>query len=548
MDSTPVVRHFRQILIGPLQLASLPTSSGMQHPWDFLAQADSPWREVEDEFTADPQEFSERHYFEFVSFLPFVQRFLYGEADAQHTSAIGGKSPIRTFRHRKLARVRITLRADAAPVEFQVAHADLYFFHDVDIAILNIEIHADNLPLETALQTLDGFRRAYPTHWEKSQKSRHASRCPARVEFVSHDGGVLATSDFEQRDAYLSHVGQYRSPRLASHWQALLMPLTIAHGVPDVHQRSYKLIEDDRIPAMTYFALDDPGQLSRGDFVRMAFGTRRGQSATLPYGRRFLEDFETRYCYDRYWDQAENEAWTGARYLCTGAMFTVVGSHQDAQFIDSETGILGQFRHQLFLLGLIAHFHKAALRMMSDHLSAAVNRLNPTRADSVRVFQREVRHEQEVFLRFNHRYWFHEITNQLQARDLYHLWTTHLGNTALFSEVRQEVNDINQYLDSARAKKLADIGVRLGVVATFGFVGVFVTGFLGMNVFAFGEGSLEMRTTLLIGLFIFATALTFYTLSISKALANFLDALSSERLTWRQKYDALLAVWRKPHT
>jgi hypothetical protein len=369
-----------------------------------------------------------------------------------------------------------------------------------------------------------------------------------RVEFVSHDGSVLATSDFEQREAYLRHVGQYRSPRLASHWESLLMPLTIAHGAPDKRQLAYKLIEDDRIPAMTYLALDDPSRLSRGDFVRMAFGTRRGQSVGLPYATRFLEDFETRHCYDRYWDQAENEAWTGARYLCTGAMFTVVGSHRDAQFIDRDTGILGQFRHQLFLLGLIAHFHKAALRMMSDHLSAAVNRLDPTRIESVRLFQREVRHEQEVFLRFNHRYWFHEITNQLQARDLYQLWITHLGNDALFSEVRQEVNDINQYLDSARAKKLADIGVRLGVVATFGFVGVFVTGFLGMNVFAFGEGSLEMRTMLLIGLFILATGLTFYTLSISKALANFLDALSSERLTWRQKYDALLAVWRKPRT
>ena len=424
-----------------------------------------------------------------------------------------------------------------------MAHADLYFFHDADVAILNIEIHADDLPLETALQTLDGFRRAYPTHWEKSGR---ASRCPARVEFVSHDGSVLATSDFEQRDVYLSHVGQHRSPRLASHWQALLMPLTIAVGVPDTRQLAYKLIEDDRIPAMTYLALDDPLRLSRGDFVRMAFGTRRGQSATLPYGTRFLEDFETRYCYDRYWDQAESEAWTGARYLCTGAMFTVVGSHHDAQFIDRDTGILGQFRHQLFLLGLIAHFHKAALLVMSDHLSAAVNRLDPTSTDSVRLFQREVRHEQEVFLRFNHRYWFNEITNQLHARDLYKLWITHLGNDALFSEVRQEVNDINQYLDSARAKKLADIGVRLGVVATFGFVGVFVTGFLGMNVFAFGEGSLGMRTAVLIGVLIFTTVLTLYTLSISKALANFLDALSSERLTWRQKYDALLAVWRKP--
>jgi len=83
-------------------------------------------------------------------------------------------------------------------------------------------------------------------------------------------------------------------------------------------------------------------------------------------------------------------------------------------------------------------------------------------------------------------------------------------------------------------------------VATFGFIGVFVTGFFGMNIFAFGEGPVEWRIVILLGVFTLATALTFYTLTVSKGLANFLDALSSERLGWKQKLDALIAVWRKP--
>ena len=37
------------------------------------------WKEVVDEFTGDPTQFGERHYKEFVTFLPYVQRFLYGE-------------------------------------------------------------------------------------------------------------------------------------------------------------------------------------------------------------------------------------------------------------------------------------------------------------------------------------------------------------------------------------------------------------------------------------------------------------------------------------
>ena len=39
----------------------------------------SPWREVVDEYTGSADQFRERHYNEFVTFLPYVQRFLYAK-------------------------------------------------------------------------------------------------------------------------------------------------------------------------------------------------------------------------------------------------------------------------------------------------------------------------------------------------------------------------------------------------------------------------------------------------------------------------------------
>ena len=48
----------------------------------------SPWREVVDEYTGGSDAFHERHYNEFVSFLPYVQQFLYGEGRARR-SGIG---------------------------------------------------------------------------------------------------------------------------------------------------------------------------------------------------------------------------------------------------------------------------------------------------------------------------------------------------------------------------------------------------------------------------------------------------------------------------
>src|SRR5712692_184721 len=93
----------------------------------------------------------------------------------------------------------------------------------------------------------------------------------------------------------------------------------------------------------------------------------------------------------------------------------MIGSAGEPYFIDLEAGLLGHFRHQYFLLGLIAHFHKAALLILSERLSVAVGKLDLRNESSVRSFSRDVRYNLEVFLRFSHRYWFHEISNQPQA-------------------------------------------------------------------------------------------------------------------------------------
>ena len=54
--------------------------SQVHHHWELLEKdAGRIWKEVDDGFCADPDGFKERHYREFVTFLPFVQRILYGE-------------------------------------------------------------------------------------------------------------------------------------------------------------------------------------------------------------------------------------------------------------------------------------------------------------------------------------------------------------------------------------------------------------------------------------------------------------------------------------
>ena len=88
--------------------------------------------------------------------------------------------------------------------------------------------------------------------------------------------------------------------------------------------------------------------------------------------------------------------------------------------------MLAQFRHQHFLLFLIAHFQKAALLMFSDRLAEALKHLDIADPDSIRRFKRAIRESFAGFLGFTHRYWFHEVSEQAQARALFRLCTTHL--------------------------------------------------------------------------------------------------------------------------
>src|SRR4029077_1691528 len=125
-------------------------------------------------------------------------------------------------------------------------------------------------------------------------------------------------------------------------------------------------------------------------------------------------------------------------------------------------------RHQYFLLALIAHFHHAALLMLSDRMVLAVSRLDVDDGESVERFRLHMRQTTEIFLRFNHRYWFHHVSKQPLAKDLFRLWSSQLGNDALFQEVRDEMLDMGQYLESDASRRQSDIVLRLTVVTILG--------------------------------------------------------------------------------
>ncbi|HKA42215.1 MAG TPA: hypothetical protein VKF40_09525 [Burkholderiales bacterium] len=538
-----LVRKFRQILLWPVQLVPAHEDEPIRKHWELLQRTDDhPWREVDDEFTGDPRLFQERHYHEFVTFLPSVQRFLYGDELGRARTGGYGESPMRVFRRRDVAQVRVWYANDAVPAVFDVAHIDLYFFYDLDIAILVVEIFADDVRLSRTMDTLFCLGRAYPAFWNRDGS---AGNCARRVEWLGAAGTPLSASDYDRREEYLAYVCEHRSPRLASHWEYLLHPIA-SHHMNHGHGVRMRQLEYYRMPLLAYLAFDNPEQLTRPDFVRLTFGGLRGSSEELPYSALYLRDFEQRYCYDREWGCADGSE--SIRFLCCGHAFVTVGPASAQYFTDAETGLLGQFRHELFLLGLIAHFHKAALLMLSDRLTDAISRLDLDSPQSVLAFRRSIRQSLETFLRFTHRYWFHEVSDQARARELFRMWTDHLGSDRLYAEVREEIQDMNEYLEADSIRRQTNTVVRLTVVTTFGLIGTVATGFLGMNLIAAADQPLTAKIGYFALVLIPTIILTFYTVAKSGRLAQFLEVLSDERAPAGAKLRAVVDVWRARRT
>jgi len=541
-----MVRHFRQSLLWPLHLMPREGERSDRRPWAPLLEAGGAqsWRAVVDEYTGEASGFHERHYNEFVTFLPYVQRFLYGDGSTRGgRSRTGGASSMQVLRRDDVRQVRVTLQAGEAPVTLQVEHIDLYFFYDVDVVVLNVEVCADELPLAVVQELLYRFGRGYPPGWDGEGRGLH---CAAAVEWLGADGQVLAASDAGDRDAFLAFVARHRAPRLAAHWRWLLQPLVPDQEEDAVGPLRFRQIEYHRMPVMAYLAVDDPVQLGRADFVRLGLVSgHSGGDDLLPFAEQHLADFETRYCYDRFW--CGGGAAPHTRYLCCGHALVVVGSAGAPFFMDRERGVLAQFRHQHFLLFLIAHFQKAALLMFSDRLVVALDALRIADAGSVKRFKRAVRSNFETFLRFTHRYWFHDISEQVQTRALHHLCVGHLGLNTLYPEVRERVGEMNTYLDTDSLRRQANTVVRLTVVTIAGLIGTLSTGFLGMNLLAEADSPLWQRGLILVGTLGASLVVTGYTIVKSKRLSDFLDVLSDERLTLRQKAGAWWKDARDPH-
>jgi len=525
--SDQLVAQFRTSLLWPLQIRPGFHGDHVDRIRRTLADQGpaTGWRRVDDEFPGDPSGFQERHYKEFITFLPPVQRFLYGEGRSRGRAADDPAlpAPMEVYRRHDVAALRVWTRPDSAALTLRAAHLDLYLFLDEDVVLLNIEVCAEDLPLSLVLELLYRFGRAYPAGWEADGLGHHSL---SRVEVLGHGGEVLAVSDAAERERYLRFVCEHRAPFVSAHWRFLLRPLVMDHG-DEAGDVRFRQVEFYRMPMLVFLAMQDPCALTREDFIHIT------QVANVPPGDPIapsdpiLQRLESDFFYDRYWNQSAQGPNT--RFICTGGTLMVVGEAASAHFTDGERGVLAQFRHQHFVIFMIAHFHRAALLSFSDRLSEAVNDLEVRDLMSVRRFKRRIWSTFQNFLTFTHRYWFHQVSELGHMRALFERTRRHLGSDELYDEVRSQIRDMSDYLDSDAEREQADTVLRLTVVTVVGLIFSVVTGFFGMNLLALADEPLALRVAYFLAGTLTTVALLLLTVARSRQIAHLLERVAGDR-------------------
>lgn len=185
-------------------------------------------------------------------------------------------------------------------------------------------------------------------------------------------------------------------------------------------------------------------------------------------------------------------------YGNSGYAFTAVGQHGRNEegdwlfFSHPLCGGLAHFHNHYFYMALVAHFQKAALLSCSARIAEAVANWHyeerDQRGEGYMSFVRTIDAIYGYFLRFTERYWFVEVSNQIQARELFAMWRENLALQKEYDTVRQKLQDIVEYVQAreqiTQTRETIKLSDKAGKVAHFALVvavAALVIGGLGMN-------------------------------------------------------------------
>lgn len=389
-------------------------------------------------------EYNKRWAFgEMAYFHPFVQDFLY---DAKPDAPCHWYTLEKQLdRIRVEAQMGVKIRnCDSYVIDLLVDRCELAFLPDPGLAILVLEIVAtsntklirynsdstvkvieDTLTLGDALSLHDIVRRIYPPFF-KTLKPQHDRRTYDLSLFpLSVDCNPDKKLKPRRKPQDLSYLAEELVPGkklpYAPWWHELLAPLVI--------NNRFTQVVDERMPSMIFLGMKSTKQLSKQDLIRLCFADHPGNGA--PYDPDFMKNFMAEHGYRRF-------SHLGTTYFASSYSFVCVtetqGSWNSPKFVFGRDVIQEHFRRHYAKMFFIVQMQKAALLSFSSSLSDVLS----AKSSNSNSYYESIRKMRVNFLAFTHRYWFSNVSNQEQARELFALMQKHAGNHVLYEEVNKE--------------------------------------------------------------------------------------------------------------
>jgi hypothetical protein len=407
-------------------------------------------------------------YAEQIYFHPFVRRFLFNT---------GAGAPCTHFvRRDEQAITSLQLKTKYGPeelgsyaVELTVERCTLTAIPAVGLVLLVFEVAAPatatltrtkpqafashtGLTLADALSIHDTLRRLFPPYY--TADGYNGALFPESVEFLSSPSAAAVAAGGDRLKA-LQHtaleLATAGSPEdlWAPWWESLLQPLLgqreEAQSLPRFRQ-----VVDERIPSMMFVALEKESAVGLGDQRRLCFAD--GPGSGMGYSEEFLGDFRQRHAYTRF------SHW-GTTYFLSSYSFTCLAGYSERKGESIARDVLQEhFRRHYMRMFFLVQMQKAALLAYSNWMS------NAMQGDS-RHYRQSIGNVRVAFIKFTHQTWFSNVSNQEQARELFHEMQRHAGNHELYEEVKAESEAAREELEVAAGKAEANNGFILNIVA-----------------------------------------------------------------------------------
>lgn len=439
-----------------------------KHPKDAQSatggkSAASGWKPVDDRIRRGRVDEDGYAYAEFAYFHPYVQELIYGEENTSH--------PFDLYQYQQNPAARLILRVKDKNLDalFQVRSIFLHVM-EMGVAILSIDLIAqERVSWAAAMDAISYLRISAFPHFKQDEGIWVGGGALERIWFENLPEDPLITKVDPAKELQIA-IEQKQSPIL-HHWRALLRT-ALPEGV------EVRTLGDHRMATMAFLCLPDPENLSDDDWFALS---EADGSDFIPYAEAFRERELSKAVYDRWWDKKVPEH--NQRWLAGARTFIQVKGIPDGDPPPYIKRMQETFRRQWYQIFLLAHLQRSVLLSFQGRVAAAASDLQLLSQESAskdRTLDKIEQMQRDLAV-FSSRFWFHEVTAQVQGAELYALLKDRLQLDRLYHEVMDDkallVDVITTLIERRRE---AELGA-LNRIGSFFIPLSLVFSFLGIN-------------------------------------------------------------------